>query len=238
MARRRGWRRRRNRRLTVAGVALLAVVVVFWSRIWPFVLATVGLAGIGALVWWGLRTHREIRRKDAIFRAEQRVLDNNRTLEQVDRLSGEDFEKVVAELLRRGGCTKVMRVGGRGDRGVDVTGVLPDGRSMIIQCKRYAAHRSVPVGDVRGLLGSQTDFGADVAIFVTVTRFTEDAVRYAKEKGIIAVGRDLFASWLKGATVEYVIETGGGGQGDRRHLKTWQQTYGKPRRTRTGRSAS
>jgi hypothetical protein len=43
----RRWRCRWNRRLVVVGVALLAAVVVFWSRIWPFVLAVGG---------W--RTHR------------------------------------------------------------------------------------------------------------------------------------------------------------------------------------
>ncbi|MGP4111341.1 restriction endonuclease [Streptomyces sp. 4N509B] len=239
MARRRGWRRRRNRRLAVVGVALLAAVVVaFWSRIWPFVLAAVGLVGVGALVWWGWRTHRELRRKDAIFRAEQRVLENNRTLDQVDKLSGEDFEKMVAELFRRGGCTKVMRVGGRGDRGVDVTGVLPDGRSMVVQCKRFAPRRPVRSEDMQRMLGSRTDFGADVAIFVTNTRFTDDAERYAKDNEIIAIGRNLFATWLKGATVESLIQTGGGGQGGRRHLKAWQQTYGKPGRTRRKKPAS
>jgi restriction system protein len=235
MAKRRGraWRRRRNWRLTVVGIALLLVAVVFfWSRIWMFFLATVALSGVGALVWWGWRTHRELRRKDAIFQAEQRIREANRTLEKVDKLSGNDFERQVAAMLREGGCTKVERVGGRGDRGVDVTGVLPDGRSMIVQCKRFATHRSIVSGDMQRLLGSRTDFEADVAIFVTNTRFTTDAEKYAKDKDIIAIGRNLFASWLNGSRLEHLLQTGGGGQGDRRHLKTWKKTYGKPRNRR------
>ncbi|WP_165953654.1 restriction endonuclease [Streptomyces sp. 8K308] len=238
MARRRGWRRRRNRRLSVAGVVLLAVVVISWSRIWPFVLAAVGLAGVGALVWWGWRTHREIRRKDAAFRAEQRVLDANRSLEKVDKLHWRDFERMVAAMLREGGCTEVEWVGRGGDRGRDVTGVLPDGRSMVVQCKLFATHRSVVSGDMQRLLGARTNFAADVAIFVTNTRFTADAERYAQDNDIIAIGRNLFASWLKGSRLEHVLQTGVGGQGDRKHLKTWKRTYAKPRSRRRKKPAS
>lgn len=232
MARRRGWKRRRNRRLAVGGATLLVAVAVFWSRVWPYLLAAVALGAIGALAWWGSRRLREIQRAEAVFQAEQRVRDSNRTLGDVDKLSGEDFEKLVAELFREGGCAKVKRVGGSGDRGVDVTGLLPDDRSMVVQCKRYAANRSVGSGDMQRLLGSRTDFGADVAILVTVTRFTAAAERYAKDNDIIAIGRNLFDSWLKGAPLESLMHTRGGGQGDRRHLRTWQQTYGTPRRHR------
>lgn len=232
MARRRGGRRRRNRRLAFVGVGLLAAVVVVWLRLWLVVLAVVVLGGVGALVWWGWRTHREIRRKDAVFQAEQRIRDANRTLEKVDTLEGNDFERMVAVMLREGGCTEVERVGGRGDRGVDVTGVLPDGRSMVVQCKRFGTHRSVVSGDMQRLLGSRTDFGAEVAIFVTNTRFTSDAETYAQENEIIAIGRNLFASWLNGARLEHVLQTRGGGQGDRQHLKTWKKTYGEPKPTR------
>lgn len=96
MARRRGWRRRRNRRSAFVGVRLLAAVVVVWLRLWIVVLGVVGLGGIGALVWWGGRSHREIRRKDAIAQAEQRIRDADRTLEKVDTLDGDDFERIVA----------------------------------------------------------------------------------------------------------------------------------------------
>lgn len=216
-------------------VALPVTAVVLWVRLWFVVLGVVVLGGIGALVRWGWRTHREIRRQDAVFQAEQRVREADRTLAKVDKLAGDDFERMVAAMLREGGCTEVERVGGRGDRGVDVTGVLPDGRSMVVQCKRFGTHRSVVSGDIQRLLGSRTDFGADVAILVTNTRFTGDAEAYARENEIIAIGRNLFASWLKGSRLDHVIQARGGGQGDRQHLKTWTKTYGKPRRTCTRR---
>lgn len=232
MARRRGRRRRRNQRLVITGAVSLGVVVMFWSRIWPYLLVAGALGCLGVLGRLGWRRLREVRRKEAVFQAEQRVRETNRTLKDIDRLSGEDFERHVAALLREGGCTDVERVGGRGDRGRDVGGTLPDGRSMVVQCKRFSPHRSVVSGDVQRLLGARTDFGADVAIFVTNTRFTADAERYAKEKGIIAIGRNLFATWLAGATLESVLAVGGGGQGGRRHLRTWRATYRAPKRRR------
>ncbi|GAA1925333.1 hypothetical protein GCM10009716_36980 [Streptomyces sodiiphilus] len=232
MARRRGWRRRRNRRLAIAGAVALAAMVVFWSRVWPYVLAALALGCLVLLGRLGWRRLREVRRKEAVFQAEQRVRDANRTMQCIDALSGEDFERQVAVMFREGGCTDVERVGGRGDRGRDIGGRLPDGRSMVVQCKRFAAHRSVAGGDMQRLLGTRTDFGADVAIFVTNTRFTADAERYAREKGIIAIGRNLFATWLNGAPLTSVLETGGGGQGNRQHLKTWKKTYGKPEKRR------
>jgi restriction system protein len=238
MARRRGWRRRRNRRLAIVGVVLLVAVVVFWSRIWPYALTTVALGGVGAVARLGWRRLREIRREEAIFRAEQQIRDANRTLEKADKLSGDDFERLVAQLLREGGCTKVRRVGGRGDRGVDVTGVLSDGRTMVVQCKRFAAHRPIRSGGMQRLLGSRTDFAADVAIFVTVTRFTDDAKKYARDNDILTIGRNLFASWLDGSRLEHLLQAGVGGEGNRRHLKTWNKTYGQPRKARRRKPAS
>lgn len=228
MARRRG----KNQRLTAGGVALLVagLVAVVLLRSWIWLLLVVALVGVGALARWGLRLHHELRRQDAIFRAEQRIRDANRTLETVDGLSGEEFEQVVATLLREGGCTGVRRVGGRGDRGRDVMGSLADGRSMVVQCKRFATNRSVVSSDMQRLLGARTNFTADVAIFVTNTRFTTDAQSYARDNDIITIGRNLFASWLAGARLEHVLGTGGGGEGDRRHLKIWKRAYGEPRR--------
>lgn len=238
MARRRGWRRRRNRRLAVGGAVLLVAAVVFWAQVWPYLLAAAVLSGLVAGAWRGTHRLREIRRAEAVFQEEQRIRESNRTLEEVDRLSGQDFEKLVAELLREGGCTGVRRVGGSGDRGVDVTGVLPDGRSAVVQCKRYAPNRSVGSGDMQRLLGALTDSGADVALLVTVTRFTGAAERYAKDNGIVAIGRNLFAGWLNGAPLESVLQTSGGGQGNRRHLATWQRTYGTPRQRRRPKAGS
>ncbi|MGG8406392.1 restriction endonuclease [Streptomyces sp. 12297] len=60
-------------------------------------------------------------------------------------------------------------VGRTGDDGADVRGRLPDGRTMVIQCKRHQPKRKIPNGEVRNLLGSQVHFKAEVALFDTTT---------------------------------------------------------------------
>ncbi len=65
---------------------------------------------------------------------------------------------------------------------------------MVVQCMYFATHRSVVSRDMHDLLGARTSFTADVAIFVTNTRYTTDAEKYAKDNDIIAIGRNLFAS--------------------------------------------
>ncbi|MGW3736397.1 restriction endonuclease [Streptomyces sp. NPDC005148] len=48
----------------------------------------------------------------------------------IDAMSWREFEHHVAVLLRRDGCTDVVVHGGPGDRGVDVTALTADGRSL------------------------------------------------------------------------------------------------------------
>ncbi|MDO0934662.1 DUF2034 domain-containing protein [Streptomyces sp. DG2A-72] len=45
----------------------------------------------------------------------------------MDAMNGREFEKHVAELLRRDGCTNVVVQGGRNDRGVDIIALTADG---------------------------------------------------------------------------------------------------------------
>ncbi|MFI7277236.1 restriction endonuclease [Streptomyces sp. NPDC049879] len=205
------------------------VALMLWPGIARAVLAAAVLAVVGGAGWWGWRTHRALRERDLRWRAEDRVLAANRRLADVDVLDGDSFERMVAALLRRDGCGDVVKVGRSGDNGRDVTGVLPDGRSMLVQCKRFAPHRAVGERDMRDLLGTRTHFGADVAVFVTNTRYTRPALDFAVANGILVVHRDLFASWLNGAPFASVVGVGARGQGDGRHLARWRRTYGAAR---------
>ncbi|WP_442802872.1 restriction endonuclease [Streptomyces sp. CB01201] len=68
---------------------------------------------------------------------------------EVDVLSWQEFETYIAALCRRDGCTKVFVSGRSGDLGADVIGYLSDGRKLVIQCKKYAPHRSVSSHDMQ-----------------------------------------------------------------------------------------
>lgn len=142
-------------------------------------------------------------------------------------MTGTEFEELVASLCRRDGCTEVRRVGGSHDNGADVVGRLPDGRAVVIQCKRYAPSSTIASREVRDLLGAKVHFKADVAIFATTTRFSRPSEAFAVEHGILAVHRDHLGLWNGGASLESLVGVNGWGQGDARHRARWKKAYGK-----------
>ncbi len=119
---------------------------------------------------------------------------------------------------RRDGCTKVVVSGGSGDLGADVIGYFADGRKLVIQCKKYAPHRSVPSQDMQKFVGTaRLAHGADVALFVTTCRaFTKAAMGLALRHDIVAVHRGLLGAWVKGAHLDsLILLNGSGGSGSR-----------------------
>ncbi|WP_259297141.1 restriction endonuclease [Streptomyces griseoaurantiacus] len=189
--------------------------------------ALLAAAGTGWMVWRLWQTDRLLRSKDATWRRQEEIAAGQRTLAAIDAMSGLEFEEVVAELCRRDGCTQVRRVGGTGDNGADVLGRLPDGRTMVIQCKRYAPHRTIASREVRDLLGAKVHFATDVAIFVATTRFSRQAEAFAVKHHILTLHRDFFGLWNSGTSLLSLAEVNGRGQGEARHRARWKQTYAK-----------
>lgn len=223
-------RRRRAARLragAVGGGLALVLLVAFRSVVWPYVAVALILGGVGAVGWWLWRTDRHLRGRDRSWRREEAVRAGRRTLAEVDGMTGTQFEELVADLCRRDGCTQVRRVGGANDNGADVVGRLPDGRSMVIQCKRYAPSATIASRELRDLLGAKVHFGADVAVFVTTTRFSRPSERFAVRHGILAVHRDHLGLWNNGVPLPALSGVNGRGQGDPRHRARWKQAYGK-----------
>jgi len=91
-------------------------------------------------------------------------------------LSPTQFEYTMAAMLRMIGMTDVQRVGGRGDLGVDITARDPVGRSMVVQCKRYARTKKIGSPDIQQFIGmAHVHHQADLKLFVTTSDFTNDA---------------------------------------------------------------
>ena len=213
--------------VAVGGGLAMVLLVVFWSVVWPYVTGAVLLGGVAAAAWWLWRTDRLVRGRDRRWRQEEAVKAGHRTLAEVDAMTGTEFEDLVASLCRRDGCTDVRRVGGANDNGADVVGRLPDGRSVVIQCKRYAPNSTIASRELRDLLGAKVHFGADLAVFVTTTRFSGPSAKFALQNGILAVHRDHLGLWNTGASLLSLSEVNGQGQGDSRHRARWKQAYEK-----------
>ncbi len=213
------------KRASVCGAIALAFLVTFWSVVWPYVTGVLLLGCVGTGAWWLWRTDRLVRKRDQLWRQADMIDAGLRTLTEVDAMTGTEFEELVANLCRRDGCVEVRRVGGANDNGADVVGRLPDGRSMVIQCKRYAPTSTIASRELRDLLGARVHFGADLAVFVTTTRFSRPSEKFALQHGILAVHRDHLGAWNGGASLMSLAEINGAGQGDARHRTRWKQAY-------------
>ncbi|MFH8796141.1 restriction endonuclease [Streptomyces sp. NPDC017941] len=114
-------------------------------------------------------------------------------------LDADGFEQAIADLCVRDACQEVEVVGGACDLGADVLAFAPDGRRLVIQCKRYSEDNKVGSQDLQRFGGTCfTVHEADVAVLVTTSDFTAPALEYAQHCGIVCVdGADLQA-WCDG----------------------------------------
>lgn len=109
------------------------------------------------------------------------------------------FEEAVAELCRRDGCRDAEVVGGAGDLGADVLATAPDGRRLVVQCKRYGPANKVGSQDLQRFGGTcYAVHGAEVAVVVSTGEFTAPAAEYAAACGIVCVDADALAGWSEG----------------------------------------
>ncbi|WP_320784283.1 restriction endonuclease, partial [Streptomyces sp. CRN 30] len=122
-------------------------------------------------------------------------------VEAVDyvELDPDGFEEAIADLCLRDACLDVEVVGGACDLGADVVGRTPDGRRMVVQCKRYADGNKVGSQDMQRFGGTCfTVHEADVAVLVTTSDFTAPALDYARQCGIVCVDGDGLRAWTDG----------------------------------------
>lgn len=109
------------------------------------------------------------------------------------------FEEAVAELCRRDGCADAEVVGGAGDLGADVVGTTPDGRRLVVQCKRYGADNRAGSQDLQRFGGTcYAVHEADIALVVSTGGFTEPALEYAEQCAILCYGPEELAAWSEG----------------------------------------
>ncbi|WP_018352088.1 restriction endonuclease [Longispora albida] len=126
------------------------------------------------------------------------------TIAATDGMSGTAFEHWTANLLRRSGCGKVEVRGGSGDLGADITARLPDGRKLIVQCKRWA--KPVGSGEVQKVAGTaRAVHGADVAVIVTTSRFTAGGIDLASRVGIDLIDRSALATWAASGMLPHYL---------------------------------
>lgn len=143
---------------------------------------------------------RRVRKSDQrrLERARQAQLYDvqSREIARYHVLRPSEFEHAIAYLCQRDGCTDVVVSGGAGDLGADVTATAPDGRRIVIQCKRYGPTNKVGSPDMQRFGGTcYSVHRAHIPVVVTTSTFTRQAADYAAAQGIRLYGEQELAGW-------------------------------------------
>lgn len=111
----------------------------------------------------------------------------------IDAMSGIEFERFVADLLRHNDFTNVYTTQASGDNGVDII-AKKDKLKYAIQCKRYSSN----IGNhaVQEVFSGKVFYGADVAVVVTTSDFTRQAVVAASKLDVKLWGRQKLNSLI------------------------------------------
>ncbi|MEV5764731.1 restriction endonuclease [Micromonospora sp. NPDC052213] len=134
-------------------------------------------------------------RQRARWRAEQ--AERDRAIAVTDAMTGAEFEQWFARLLAASGFRHVQVRGGSGDRGADVTAVAPDGRRVVVQCKRQSLTNRVGSAAIQRFAGTCREVhGGELCMIVTNGLFTAgDGVRLARQLGIVLIDRGELETW-------------------------------------------
>ena len=113
-------------------------------------------------------------------------------IDDVDKMSGLDFERYVACLLEHQGFkTRVTK--SSGDFGVDVV-ARKDGVGYTVQCKRL--NNVVSRIAVSDAVAGKHHYKCSEAMVVTNRYFTKGAQIFAKSNNCVLVDRDELAMWI------------------------------------------
>ena len=121
-----------------------------------------------------------------------RWLSSQPTLDRLQALHWEEFERLVAAAYERRGYRVFQRGGPGADGGIDFE-LRSKGKTLVVQCKRWKT-RAVGVDLVRELYGAMAGMHAHGAIFVTTGSYTPPAIDFARDKPLELIdGRGLVA---------------------------------------------
>ncbi|WP_295418552.1 restriction endonuclease [Sulfurovum sp.] len=118
------------------------------------------------------------------------LLERNRTLKKLKRLSWDDFELLCMELFSKKGWKVLGNEKKGADGGVDIwmkkRSFTKKNISAIVQCKRYD-DAMVTIKVVREMYGLMYEYEVDKAYVVTTSRFTKECYRFVENKNMVLI---------------------------------------------------
>lgn len=103
-------------------------------------------------------------------------------------LTPAQFEETTRDLLTAIGFQNMTRCGGSGDLGVDIKGSDRQGRSVVVQCKRFAPGAQVGTPLIQSFIGMMTvHHKAERGIYVTTVGYSLPAVNLAQAHSVTLI---------------------------------------------------
>jgi restriction endonuclease Mrr len=186
-------RRRFTRKRKAEGCALflmIVIVLVILSAIvslWNYLVETKLIWLVSAIImgifafkiWSSVKSEVERQKieKQQVLEAQQQ----RQRLEDLDRLSPDEFNKRIIEILQRAGC-QVITESGMGDKRM-LRLMMPEGTEAIVIVKRTV--QSIGLPEVKDLYGLVTTENVKEGFFFTNGDFTRQAREWAAKKPIL-----------------------------------------------------
>ena len=92
-----------------------------------------------------------------------------------------EYEQLCTRLLWSTGFQNTKRIGGSGDRGLDIICFDEHGNKIGVQCKRYSSSRKVTSREVREFIGALSLYKCNRGIFMTTSTLTREGKRSVRE---------------------------------------------------------
>ncbi len=108
----------------------------------------------------------------------------DRTLEQIDNMTGEQFEVFVAAVLEGNGYEIRQMTKTSGDFGADIIAYRNE-ELIAVQCKRYA--KPVGLKAVQEAIAAMKHYECDRCLVVTNNRFTKQAMKLAMDNEVVGL---------------------------------------------------
>lgn len=125
----------------------------------------------------------------------KRFKNIKRITKEVDNFNGDDFEKFCASLLKSNGFKKITVTQYIGDFGVDII-AYRNNLKYVIQCKRLNIKSKVGVKAIQEVYSGKDFYDADVAIVLTNSSFTPNAMVMGNKLGVELWDRGVLNSLL------------------------------------------
>lgn len=108
----------------------------------------------------------------------------DRTIEQIDKMTGREFEEFVAAVMEGCGYEIEEITVASGDYGADII-AWADDEKIAVQCKRYS--KPVGVKAVQEVISAMKHYDCERAVVITNSTFTKQAYTLAEDNEVVTL---------------------------------------------------